>query len=214
MVMIIAVAALISGATQAAFTDNASNTNNVFGTGTADLKLLNDLAYGTYFPARNGFYVTDAECAGVCEDTVPGVQFDNIYPGWTGQSAIKVANKGSLNLTLGAIAQQTSGDAGLADWIKVTVVRWDDQNSDGIVDPSEENGVYAGGAYTMSNWFAATPYTDLGQINRINGENEVRGFIFKFEVDSNIPSTFQGSSMTVDFTINGTTSGAPQGPNP
>lgn len=212
--IIVSVAALISGATQAAFTDTATNPGNVFTTGTADLKFLNSLAYGTYEPSRNGFYMTNAECDGVCEDSVPGITFDNIFPGWTGQSLLKVANKGSLNLTLSATAVQTGGNATLGDWITVAIYRWNDMNKDGIVDAGEEDGVYAGGAYTMSQWFSSTPFTDLGQINRINGENEVRGFIFKFEVHPDIPEEYQGSSMTVDFEMNGTTTGAPQGPTP
>ena len=206
-VIIISVFAIISGATQAAFTSTSTNPGNTFTTGTAELKLLNTLTYGTFDPDTNKFFMTDTECTGVCEDSVPGVTFSNIYPGWTGESLVKVVNTGSLNLILSSVASQTGGSTELSNWITVELYGWNDANSNGVVDPGEQQAAYGTGPVTLTEWFAASPFTDLGQID---GSYEVRGFIFRFAVDPGIPGTFQGSSMSADFTFAGTTVGAVQ----
>lgn len=198
--------------TAAAFTDSAVITGNVFSTGTADLQLLNSLTFGDYDAGANAFSMTAAECVGVCQDTLPGTTFANIFPGWTEQYLLKVVNVGSLNLTLSSLAAYVSGDAALGDHIQVTIRKWDDFNKDGVFDAGEDFGPY--GTATLTQWMnnpvGANPFLDLSQINRIGASHEVKGFVFDFAGLSTMPDSVQGQSVTVDFQINGTTTGAPQ----
>lgn len=206
-VLIIGVVALISGASRAAFTSTAINPGNTFTTGTAELKLLDPLTYGDYDPGLDAFIISDADCTTACQDSVPGFTFTKLAPGWTEDEPIKLVNAGSLNLIVSALGAQTSGNPDLANWITVQLYGWRDDNVNGVIDPGEKLAEYGNGPYTLAEWFAATPFTDLGQID---GINEVQGFIFTFAVDSGIPGSFQGTTIGADFTFNGTTVGATQ----
>lgn len=200
--ILLTVASLAVGATYAAFTSKATVTGNTFSTGNTDLKLLIDLVGNNTDP-------------GNLTDNLPGVDFDNIYPDWTEDYAAKVANVGTLNMTLQNIAEYVSGDTDFDPHIQVEIYRWDDGNLDGIVDPGE----LIGGPYgvgTLEEWKLAGPGTppsnpdlfqDLGQINVVN---EIRGFVFRFTAASDIPDTMQGKTEVLDFVFTGTTDLAPQ----
>lgn len=204
ILLILAFVALTSQTTMAAFTDTATITGNVFTTGTADLKLLQDVA-GAYDSSN---YV----------DPLAGTSFDNIYPGWTERYPLKVVNTGTLNLTLQSYANYVSGNTSLGDYLTVTIRAWNDGSNanplDGIVQAGEVTGPY-GTATSITRWQNTTfgggatenPFGDLGQINV---PDPVRGFVFDFEASSTLPNSLQGQSLTLDFVMNGTTDGAPQ----
>jgi predicted ribosomally synthesized peptide with SipW-like signal peptide len=201
--LIVGVIALASQVTLAAFSDTATLTGNVFTTGTTDLKLVQNLA---------GPYSGDNYA-----DPLAGTSFSNIYPGWTNRYTLKVVNTGTLNMTLQNYAHYVSGNTGLGDYITVTIRAWNDGSNgnplDGIAQAGEVTDSYS--TATMTRWQNTTfgggpsdnPYGDLGQINTAD---PVRGFVFDFEASTLLPNSMQGQSVTLDFVMNGTTTGAPQ----
>ncbi|MFW5703301.1 MAG: hypothetical protein ACOCXQ_00510 [Patescibacteria group bacterium] len=209
-IVIVGLGVIISGTSTAAFTETTSNIGNTFITGTAGFQLLNDRSYGTYDPVTNKFFITDAECAITCTTSIPGTDFGTLFPGWHSSILMKSVNTGTLNLKVFSDATITGGNPLLADWLQVRVYGWDDLDSDGVLDPGENTGEYGSGPYTIREWIIQDPYSDLGQIGKVNGENEVRGFIYKFSVKYGIPGSLQGSSISFDFSLNGTTEGAIQ----
>ncbi len=193
---------LVAGATYAAFTNSATITSNTFSTGNTDLKLLINLVGNDTSPSN-------------LTDNLGGATFNNIYPEWTEDYALKLANVGTLNMTLQNVANFVSGDASLDPYIQVEIYSWLDVNTDGVVDPGElDGGPY--GVGTLEEWKAAGPGTppsnpdlfqDLGQINV---GNPVRGFIFRFTGLATMPNSVQNTSEVLDFVFTGTTEKAPQ----
>lgn len=199
IVIIVAVGAVISNATFAAFDNRGSVNGNVFAVGAAHLQLLQNVAG----PFNNSNYA----------DQISGTSFDKIYPGWKKRYSLKLVNTGSVNLTVNSRAAFVSGDSTLGDHIKVTIRAWNDGNRDGVVQPSEATGPY--GITTLTNWQETlfttaggkNPFGDLGQINT---PDPVRGFVIDFEAPETMPDSAQGKRLTLDFIFGGTTAGAPQ----
>lgn len=86
LTLIFLVAALVGGATFALFTDEATNANNAFATGTVDIVLNDDNA-----------------------DEITFFNLEDIAPGDSGNVTIKVANAGSLEFRYD-VALDVEGD--------------------------------------------------------------------------------------------------------
>lgn len=180
-VVAVIVFGLTLGVTYAAFTDKSKFTGSTFSVGSADIKLLNNVALGID-PSNL-----------VEEKSGPG--FENIEPYWFADYYVKIYNNATTNLLITTNANyETANDpAELRQVIYVEPFLWNDLNGDG--DPEENEEGPSLGRKTIVKW--KTEGFDLGEVNR----GEVRGLILRFSTDA-ISDLKQGSSAIFDFEFN------------
>ncbi len=105
------VAAMITAATSAVFTDAATSTDNQFNTGTLDIQLKDDNE-------------------GPADDVSASITFDKMAPGDSVVKPVTVSNPGSLGLRYALGATSTNDDGkGLAGQIVLRIVKVADAGS-------------------------------------------------------------------------------------
>lgn len=175
---------LVVGVTLAAFTDKADVLGASFSVGSADLKLLSNLAGG----------IDNSNLA----DQVNGPVFNGIAPNWSGDYLLKVYNNGTsdISLTTNANYETANDPEDLRQVIFVEPFEWDDANNDGILDTGEL-GVSLGARDTIVKY--KTQGYDLGLLEAGN----VKEIVLRFSTDS-IPESDQGATALFDFEIDST----------
>jgi hypothetical protein len=169
---------LVVGVAAAAFGDKGKILGSSFSVGSADIKLLNDLAGGT----------TPDNLA----DELAGPSFSNISPYWTQDYPLKIYNNatGHIQLTSNANYETANDPDDLRQIIFVEPINWGDQNHDGIVDDGELGSSF--GRKTIVKW--KTEGYDLSSV----APGGTKGMILRFSTDS-VPDSKQGKSAVFDF---------------
>ncbi|MEO8581243.1 MAG: hypothetical protein ABI425_01545 [Patescibacteria group bacterium] len=193
-VVVTLLAVLMVQTSLAAFTANATVTGNTFSTGTASLKLYQD--------------VTGTNDVGNLSQTLDNtVDFENIYPGWSQDYLAKVYNDGTVPLKLTLNNFPTVANTALRNEIKIEAFLWNDAISNGVVDGGELSASIAG-PMTMLAWQGLNPAgINLGTTL---GVGATQGVVLKFTTwdlinDADPTDQLQGETMTYDFVFNGTT---------
>lgn len=170
---------LVVGVTFAAFTDKSKILGSSFSVGSADLKLLQDLAGG----------VDSANLV----DELTGPTFDGIYPFWVGDYLVKIYNNAtsSVNLTSNANYETANDPDDIRQIVFVEPFEWDDTNNDGLLDVGEL-GASLGARDTIIKY--KTVGYDFGALN----SGEIKGIVLRFSTDS-VSDTKQGASGIFDF---------------
>ncbi|MGE0228674.1 MAG: TasA family protein [Dehalococcoidia bacterium] len=107
------VAAMITAATSAVFTDAATSTDNTFNTGTLDIQLKDDNE-------------------GPADDVSASITFENMAPGDSVAKPVTVSNPGSLGLRYALTSSSTNDNKkDLADQIVLKIVKVADAGSCG-----------------------------------------------------------------------------------
>jgi len=180
---VLIVASALMGVAYASFTDQAKFAGSRFSIGSADLKLLNDLAGGT--GASN------------LVDTKPVPSYDNISPGWIQNYLIKIYNNGTQAMTLTSnLDYLTANDpATIREVLYMEPYEWNDANNNGLFDGETEQGVsYGKKAFTA---WKSTGFS-FGQLNG----GETKSLIMRFSVGS-ITNSKMGAVGTFDFMFDG-----------
>lgn len=186
----VAVIAVASQATLAAFTAQAVVTGNTFSTGNASLQLFANLA-GTADPAN-------------LVQTKVGGTFTGIYPGWTQDYGVKLNNFGSLDLVTSVTGVYISDTANLRSAIFVQAYEWAD-NGDGVIQPGEV-GASIAAPMTLQQW-RTTPIA-LGELDAT--VNDTHSMVLRFYTEASMAAEHQGQTTVFNFVFNGTTDGATQ----
>lgn len=175
---------LVVGVTLAAFTDKADVLGASFSVGSADLKLLGNLAEG----------VNDSNL----KDQVNGPVFSGISPNWTGDYLLKVYNNGtsSVGLTTNANYETANDPEDIRQVVYVEPFEWDDTNNNGVLD-TDELGVSLGARDTLVKY--KTQGYSLGVLDAGN----VKSIVLRFSTDS-VPESDQGATALFDFEIDST----------
>ena len=117
------VAGVVAGATFAFFSDTATVEGNTFSTGSADLEIRR----------------VDAGSWG---DSISGVDFDNIYPGWVAEETIQLRNDSSADIGMD-IVPEFEREAGTdSDMLRDLIT----------LQFFDEEGNAKGSALTLSDW--------------------------------------------------------------
>jgi len=170
---IVATVALVGGATYAAFTATASNVNNTFSTGNANLLLKNSVG-DEYSPTKGG------------------AQWDNLYPGYT--KSYKVWLK---NTSTSLIDFEVYPD------VEINILGDSYHGTDGSLPGKISLQFFAGdaavtGKYTLSQWESNYPggTQTLGVVN--NGQE--RGpWTAVFTVNPDAGNEIQNSKLHFDL---------------
>ena len=190
--VLVAVGSAIAGGTIAAFTASATVEDSTFSTGTAALQMVVDPALA---PEGDNL-----------QDSIDGVDFTNIYPGWVEDYGVAVHNTGSLDLVVSVIGVQDilTTHPDLANVIEVRAFAWDDSvTPNGLVDSGEVGSPF-GGWRLLSDW-ETTPF-NLGELE----EDTSLPVVFRFRTTVDMDDTHQGNTAVYDFVFSGTTDGAVQ----
>ena len=167
------------GIAYASFTDQAKFTGSRFSVGSADLKLLNDLAGGT--SAEN------------LVDSKPAPNYDSVSPQWQADYLVKVYNNGTQAVTLTSnMDYLTANDPGnIREFIYMEPFDWDDVNNNGMYDGETE----LGSSHTKKAFTAwkSTGF-NFGQLD----PGTTRSLIMRFSTGS-ISSSSMGKSGVFDF---------------
>lgn len=168
----------LMGVAYASFTDQSKFMGSRFSIGSADLKLLNDLAGGT--GASN------------LVDTKPVPSYDNISPGWSSNYLIKVYNNGTQPVTLSSkMDYLTSNDLmDIRELLYMEPYAWDDANNDGLADEVEQGISYGRKLFTA---WKSTGF-NFGEL----GAGDTKALIMRFSAD-NIANVKMGAVGTFDF---------------
>jgi len=180
---VLLVAGALMGVAYASFTDQAKFAGSRFSIGSADLKLLNDLAGGT-------------DTANLV-DTKPVPSYDNISPGWYQNYLIKVYNNGTQAMTLTSNMDYltTNDTASIRELLYMEPYDWNDDNNNGLFDGESEQGIsYGKKAFTA---WKSTGF-DFGQL--VGGAT--KGLMMRFSVGS-ITNSKMGAVGTFDFMFDG-----------
>jgi hypothetical protein len=166
------------GVALAAFSDSGNVLGSTFSVGSADIRLLSDVAGGT-------------DVTNLVEE-LPGPTFTDISPNWSTDYLIKIFNNGTSSVDLASHANYVTANdpEDLRQIIFVEPFYWDDVNGNGVVDTGEEGASL--GRKTIVKW--NTEGFALGNLDTGN----VVGLILRFSTD-NVSDTKQGASMIVDF---------------
>ncbi len=162
----------------AAFKDQTKFLGSTFSTGSADIKLLIDLAAGT-----DSANLTDQKQA---------PSFTNIGSTWSQDYLLKLYNNATTNLLVSSTSDyETINDPDdLRSYISVEPFDWNDNNTNGVLDSGELGTSY--GKKTIVKW--KTEGFDLGTINNGN----VKSYVLRFSTD-NLSDTKQGKTGIYDF---------------
>ncbi len=169
---------LVVGVTFAAFSDTAKILGASFSVGSADIKLLVDVAGGTN--TEN------------LADDLGGPTFTNLAPNWEQDYPVKIYNNsaGTLVLSTNASYETVNDPESIRENIYVEPIEWADANNNGLVDAGELGTSY--GKDTIIKW--KTVGFALDQIE----SGEVRGFVLRFSTTT-LPESKQGATGTFDF---------------
>jgi len=172
------VIALAAGVTYAVFNDRAAILGTSFSVGSADIKLLNDLALGT-------------DLSNLVDEKI-GPTFTGISPNWSKDYLIKIYNNAPTDVLLSTHANyETSNDPDeLRQVIFVEPIVWNDADNDGAVDEGEAGNSL--GRKTIVKW--KTEGFDLGSLSA----GGVKSMILRLSTDS-VSSSKQGKSAVIDF---------------
>ncbi len=172
---------LASGVTVAAFGDKGDILGSSFSVGSADIKLLKDLAGPT--------------SASNLTDTLPGPKFSNIGPNWRQDYPLKLYNNASGHIQLTSVSNyETANDPDeLRQIIYVEPINWGDPNNNGIVEDNELGSSF--GRKTIIKW--KTEGFDLSSM----ASGSVKGMILRFSTDA-VSDTKQGKTAVFDFIFN------------
>ncbi|MFC1622188.1 hypothetical protein ACFL13_02280, partial [Patescibacteria group bacterium] len=160
------------------FVDKGKILGSSFSVGSADIKLLQDVAGGVDI--------------GNLVDEKTGPTFEGVSPNWTSDYLIKIYNNaaGQLQITSNANYETINDPDDLRQIIFVEPISWNDSNGDGIFDAGEEGTSF--GRKTIVKW--KTEGFDFGTINSGN----VLSLILRFSTDT-VSDTKQGSTGIFDF---------------
>lgn len=172
------IAMLLMGVAYASFTDQSKFTGSRFSIGSADLKLLNDLAGGT--DALN------------LVDTKEVPSFDNISPMWYADYLVKIYNNGTQPVTLTSnMDYLTANDpATIREVLYMEPFDWNDLDNDGVLDDGEQGTSYGKKAFT--SW-KSTGF-NFGQL----GAGAVKPLVMRFSA-GNITNSKMGAVGIFDF---------------
>lgn len=175
---LLVVAVGLMGVAYASFTDQSKFAGSRFSIGSADLKLLDNLAGGT--DALN------------LVDTKPVPSYDNISPQWFSDYLIKIYNNGTQPVTLTSnMNYETSNDpASIREILYMEPYDWDDADADGVVDEGEQGNSYGKKAFT--SW--KTTGFNFGQLEAGTTKN----LIMRFSA-GNITNSKMGAVGTFDY---------------
>lgn len=176
---VILMAGTLMGVAYASFTDQSKFTGSRFSIGSADLKLLNNLAGGT--DASN------------LVDTKPVPSFDNISPLWYADYLIKIYNNGSQPVTLTSnMDYLTANDpATIREVLYMEPFDWNDLDNDGVFDGEAEQGA-SYGKKAFTTW-KSTGF-NFGQL----GTGAIKPLIMRFSA-GNITNSKMGAVGIFDF---------------
>lgn len=175
---LLVVAVGLMGVAYASFTDQSKFAGSRFSIGSADLKLLDNLAGGT--DALN------------LVDTKPVPSYDNISPQWFSDYLIKIYNNGTQPVTLSSnMNYETANDpATLREILYMEPYDWTDADADGVVDEGEQGNSYGKKAFTT--W--KTTGFSFGQLPA----GTTKGLIMRFSA-GNISNSKMGAVGTFDY---------------
>lgn len=178
IIMAFVMFAMVSGITIAAFGDKGEILGSSFSVGSADIKLLKDLAGPT-----SGDNLAEE---------LNGPNFINISPNWTQDYALKIFNNASTHVQLTSNADyETANDPDdLRQLIFVEPIAWNDQNNDGLHEESELGSTY--GKKTIVKW--KTEGFDLSSI----ASGATKGLVLRFSTEA-VSDTKQGKTAVFDF---------------
>jgi hypothetical protein len=177
------VASALMGVAYASFTDQFKFAGSRFSIGSADLKLLNDLAGGT--GAAN------------LVESKPVPSYDNISPGWVQNYLIKIYNNGTQPMTLTSnMDYLTANDPeSIREVLYIEPFGWIDANDNGLYDGESELGIsYGKKAFTA---WKSTGFS-FGQL----AAGATKDLVMRFSV-GNVTSSKMGAVGTFDFMFDG-----------
>ena len=169
------------GAAYAAFVGKSKILGTSVSVGSADIKLLKDVAGG--ISAENL----------VAEKAGPALA--NIYPGWKQDYLVKLHNNSAAQVSLTSNANYVTDQdpAALRQLLYVQPIPWSDNNSNGLVELDELGTPLE--RKTIVKW--KTEGYNLGNL----ASGQTMGLVLRFSADS-IPDTKQGTSGVFDFEFN------------
>lgn len=169
---------LVAGVTYAAFSDKSNVLGATFTVGSADLKLLSNLANETD-PTT---YV----------DELPGPSFQNVTPIWQENYTIKLINRGTskLAVTTNSNYETVKDPKDLRSDILVEIIKWTDVDKDGEIDSGEET--LSLGKKTIIKW--KTEGFSLGELDA----GQIMPMILRFTAPT-LTDTQQGATGIFDF---------------
>lgn len=176
---VLLVAGALMGVAYASFTDQSKFSGSRFSIGSADLKLLNDLAGGT--DASN------------LVDTKPVPSYDNISPQWYQDYLIKIYNNGTQAVTLTSNMDYltTNDPASIRELLYMEPYDWNDLDNDGVFDGETEQGTsYGKKAFTA---WKSTGF-NFGQLDA----GATKPLIMRFSAGS-VTNAKMGAVGTFDF---------------
>jgi hypothetical protein len=175
------VAIVVASVAWAEFTGKNKVLGSNFRTGSAEVKLLENLSGGT--DSSN------------LKSELPGPVFLGIIPNWSSDYLMKIFNNGSstLQLTSNSYYDTINDPDDLRTYIFVEPFEWDDTNNNGTVDTGEEGVSF--GKKSITKW--KTEGFDFGTL----AQGEVKGFILRFSTAA-LSDTKQGKSAIFDFEFN------------
>lgn len=175
---LLVVAVGLMGVAYASFTDQSKFAGSRFSIGSADLKLLDNLAGGT--DASN------------LVDTKPVPSYDNISPQWFSDYLIKIYNNGTQPVTLTSnMDYDTVNDpASIREILYMEPYDWNDADADGVVDEGEQGISY--GKKVFTSW-KSTGF-DFGQLEA----GATKALIMRFSA-GNISNAKMGAVGTFDY---------------
>ncbi|MFC1756121.1 hypothetical protein ACFLZK_01895 [Patescibacteria group bacterium] len=177
-ISLIVLLVMVAGVAVAAFGDKGEVLGSSFTVGSADIKLLEDLANGT--------------SSDNLVDEISGPSFANISPNWTEDYPMMIYNNATTHIQLTSNADyETVNDLDdLRQIIFVEPINWGDSNNDGLVDDGELGSSF--GRKTIIKW--KTEGYDLSSV----APGGVKGLILRFSTDA-VSDTKQGASAIFDF---------------
>jgi hypothetical protein len=176
---VLAVTLTLMGVAYASFTDQSKFTGSRFSIGSADLKLLNDLAGGT--------------AASNLVDTKPVPSFDNISPLWYADYLVKIYNNGTqaVNLTSNMDYLTANDPENIREILYMEPFAWNDLDNDGVFDGETELGS-SYGKKVFTSW-KSTGF-NFGQVDA----GSVKPLIMRFSA-GNVTNSKMGAVGTFDF---------------
>ncbi len=181
VMLLVALGITTVGVAFAAFSGKSKILGTNVSVGSADIKLLDNVA------------------GGILEENLvaekAGPTLANIYPGWKQDYLVKLHNNSSAQLSLTSNANYVTDQdpAELRQLLYVQPIPWSDININGLVEPDELGTPLE--RKTIIKW--NTEGYNLGNLE----SGQTMGLVLRFSADS-IPDTKQGSSGVFDFEFN------------
>ena len=162
----------------ASFTDQTKFAGSRFSVGSADLKLVNNLAGGV----ESGNLVDDK----------PAPTYDGIYSLWTADYLVKLVNNGNqvVNLTSNMDYLTANDPGNIREVLYVEPIDWTDANGNGEAE-ADELGTSAG-KKAFTSW-KSTGY-DFGNL----APGQVKGYVMRFSAGT-LTNAKMGQTGIYDF---------------